>query len=73
MLMNRNIKLGLDLAGGVSITYGAVEDNPSEEDMKDTIYKLQKRVENYSTEASHCSKTLQNNCCISLLHRHCSL
>lgn len=49
---NRNIKLGLDLAGGVSITYGAVEDNPSEEDMKDTIYKLQKRVENYSTEAS---------------------
>ena len=25
---NRNIKLGLDLAGGVSITYQAVEDNP---------------------------------------------
>lgn len=49
---NRNIKLGLDLAGGVSITYGAVEDNPSSEDMSDTIYKLQQRVENYSTEAS---------------------
>ena len=49
---NRNIKLGLDLAGGVSITYRAVEDNPSEEDMKDTVYKLQKRVEGYSTEAS---------------------
>ncbi|MEG0962041.1 MAG: protein translocase subunit SecD, partial [Lachnospiraceae bacterium] len=49
---NRNIKLGLDLAGGVSITYRVVDDNPSEEDMKDTVYKLQKRVETYSTEAS---------------------
>lgn len=49
---NRNIKLGLDLAGGVSITYEAVEDKPSAEDMKDTVYKLQKRVEKYSTEAS---------------------
>lgn len=49
---SRNIKLGLDLAGGVSITYKAVEENPSDEDMKDTVYKLQKRVEKYSTEAS---------------------
>lgn len=49
---SRNIKLGLDLAGGVSITYKTVEDNPSSEDMKDTVYKLQKRVEKYSTEAS---------------------
>ncbi len=48
----RNIKLGLDLAGGVSITYQVMEDNPSEEDMSDTIYKLQKRVEQYSTESS---------------------
>ncbi len=47
-----NIKLGLDLAGGVSITYEAVgEGTPSAEDMSDTIYKLQKRVEVYSTEA----------------------
>lgn len=47
-----DIKLGLDLAGGVSITYQAVgEEKPSSEDMADTIYKLQKRVENYSTEA----------------------
>lgn len=46
-----DIKLGLDLAGGVSITYQAVEENPSEEDMSDTIYKLQQRVQNYSTEA----------------------
>ncbi|MCI8455101.1 MAG: protein translocase subunit SecD [Lachnospiraceae bacterium] len=45
------IKLGLDLAGGVSITYRAVEDNPSAEDMSDTRYKLQQRVQNYSTEA----------------------
>ena len=47
----RNIKLGLDLAGGVSITYEADEENPSAEDMNDTVYKLQKRVESYSTEA----------------------
>lgn len=48
----KDIKLGLDLAGGVSITYQAVgEETPSAEDMNDTIYKLQKRVEGYSTEA----------------------
>ena len=46
-----DIKLGLDLAGGVSITYQAVEENPSAEDMSDTAYKLQQRVQNYSTEA----------------------
>lgn len=46
------IKLGLDLAGGVSITYQVVgEGEPTAADMSDTIYKLQKRVENYSTEA----------------------
>lgn len=47
-----DIKLGLDLAGGVSITYQAVgEEEPDSTDMADTIAKLQKRVENYSTEA----------------------
>ena len=47
-----NINLGLDLAGGVSITYQAVgEKTPSNEDMDDTVYKLQKRVEGYSTES----------------------
>lgn len=46
-----DIKLGLDLAGGVSITYQAKSENPSAEDMSDTIYKLQQRVQNYSTEA----------------------
>lgn len=48
----KNIKLGLDLAGGVSITYRVKDKNPTEEEMSDTIYKLQKRVEQYSTEAS---------------------
>lgn len=47
-----DVKLGLDLAGGVSITYKVVgEGKPSKEDMADTIYKLQKRVETYSTES----------------------
>ena len=47
-----NIKLGLDLAGGVSITYQVEGDeNPSAEDMADTVYKMQRRVENYSNEA----------------------
>lgn len=48
----RNIILGLDLAGGVSITYQAVGDTPTSEEMADTIYKLQRRVEQYSTEAT---------------------
>ena len=47
----KDIKLGLDLAGGVSITYTTKEANPSSEDMADTIYKLQQRVQQYSTEA----------------------
>ncbi|MCI8967555.1 MAG: protein translocase subunit SecD [Lachnospiraceae bacterium] len=46
------IRQGLDLAGGVSITYQVVGGaDPSAEDMADTIYKLQKRVQGYSTEA----------------------
>ena len=45
------IKLGLDLAGGVSIDLSGERRNPSSEDMADTIYKLQQRVQNYSTEA----------------------
>ena len=50
-MRGNKIKLGLDLAGGVSITYQAKEENPSLQDMKDTIFKLQRRVETYSTEA----------------------
>jgi len=46
------IKQGLDLAGGVSITYQVKgEETPTSEDMSDTVYKLQQRVEKYSTEA----------------------
>lgn len=46
------IKLGLDLAGGVSITYEAVgEETPTAEDISDTIYKLRKRIDKFSTEA----------------------
>lgn len=47
----RNINLGLDLEGGVSITYQVKGDTPSQEDMDDTVYKMQRRVEQYSTEA----------------------
>lgn len=47
----KNIKTGLDLSGGVSITYETAEASPSAEDMADTIYKLQQRVMEYSEEA----------------------
>ncbi|MBR1857195.1 MAG: protein translocase subunit SecD [Oribacterium sp.] len=47
----RDIKLGLDLNGGVSITYQTVEPNPTAEQMSDTIYKLQLKAQGYSTEA----------------------
>ena len=47
----KDIDLGLDLAGGVSITYEIQEDNPSSQDIKDTIAKLEKRVEGKSTES----------------------
>lgn len=47
-----NIKLGLDLAGGVSITY-QIEGEFTQEQVDDTIYKLQKRIESdLSEEAS---------------------
>ena len=48
----KNVKLGLDLAGGVSITYQVKGEKPTSEEMSDTVYKLQKRVEQYSTESS---------------------
>lgn len=47
----KNINTGLDLAGGVSITYQAKGDTPTSEEMSDTVYKMQQRVEQYSTEA----------------------
>ena len=45
------IKLGLDLDGGVSITYQAAKDNPTAEEMGDSVYKLQLKAQDYSTEA----------------------
>lgn len=58
----KNIRLGLDLKGGVSVTYQAyvtddkgkrTGEKPSDEAMSDTIYKMQKRVESLeSTEAA---------------------
>ncbi|MDO4622359.1 MAG: protein translocase subunit SecD [Eubacteriales bacterium] len=48
----KNIRTGLDLSGGVSITYEATEAAPAQDAMNDTIWKLEQRVTNYSTEAS---------------------
>ena len=49
---DNSLKLGLDLAGGVSITYQAVGDTPTDEQMEDTILKLQQRIENDLGEES---------------------
>ena len=49
---SEGIKLGLDLSGGVSITYKIVDKNPSKTDLNDTIAKLEERAESYSTEYS---------------------
>ena len=46
----KNIRLGLDLAGGVSVTYQAVKDKPSSQQMDDTVSKIQKRIENLGEE-----------------------
>ena len=47
-----DITLGLDLAGGVSITYQVVgEEEPDQTDMSDTIDKLRQRVFEYNSEA----------------------
>ena len=48
----KNITLGLELAGGVSSNYQAKDKTPTSEQMSDKFYKLQKRVEQYSTEAT---------------------
>ena len=45
-LSAKNTKLGLDLAGGVSITYEVVGDEaPSAAALDDTVFKLRKRVD----------------------------
>ena len=48
----KDISLGLDLAGGVSITYQAVKEDPTTEEMEDARYKLMKRAEGKSTESA---------------------
>ena len=47
---DKSIILGLDLSGGVSITYQIMTENPTQTDINDTIAKLEERAENYSTE-----------------------
>lgn len=47
-----DVKLGLDLAGGVSITYQAVKENPTQEEMDDTIYRMQQRASQESKESA---------------------
>ena len=47
-----NIILGLDLAGGVSITYQIKEDNPTDQEIRDTIERLQQRADVYSTDSN---------------------
>ena len=47
----RNINLGLDLEGGVSITYQVKGETPSQEDMDDTVYTMPRGGEQYSTAA----------------------
>ncbi len=48
----KNIKLGLDLAGGVSITYEVVGDKPTAEQLADTVTMMQKRADVHSTDSS---------------------
>ena len=48
----KNIVLGLDLAGGVSITYEIEEENPTDQEIKDTISRLQARADVYSTDSN---------------------
>ncbi len=47
---DNSIKLGLDLSGGVSITYRIVDKNPSQKDIDDTKAKLEERATTYTTE-----------------------
>ena len=49
---SKGIKLGLDLSGGVSITYTIADKNPSQTDVNDTISKLEERASSYTTEYS---------------------
>lgn len=47
----KNIILGLDLKGGVSVTYQVKQDDFTKEELNDTVYKLEQRVAVFSTES----------------------
>lgn len=47
----KNIILGLDLKGGVSVTYQIKDEDYTKEQVEDTKYKLELRVANFSTES----------------------
>ena len=48
----QNIVLGLDLRGGTSVTYEIQDEEFDQTDVEDTIYKLQLRLAEFSTDAS---------------------
>ena len=47
----KNITLGLDLKGGVSVTYHIKDEDFTKEQLDDTKYKLELRVAQFSTES----------------------
>ena len=58
------ISLGLDLKGGLSVTYEIQDEDYSDADVQDTIYKLQKRIDSHTTEhnVDHCRDSGCNRC-----------
>lgn len=45
-----NVPLGLDLQGGLSVTYEIQDEKPSKDEIDATVDKLQRRVDAYSSE-----------------------
>lgn len=45
-----NVPLGLDLQGGLSVTYEIQDEKPTSDEIKATVDKLQRRVDSYSSE-----------------------
>ena len=45
-----NVPLGLDLQGGLSVTYEIQDEKPSKDEIAATVDKLQRRVDEYSSE-----------------------
>ena len=61
----KDLSLGLDLDGGLSITYETAQDNPDGDKLDMTVYRMQKRVENYSSEAQ-VYKQGKNRICVDI-------